>query len=244
MLGKHDLLSVRELSKNFTLHLNEQKLLEGCADVSFSLRRGEFMGIAGPSGAGKSTVIKCIYRTYLPTNGKILYRNQDGEEIDLAAAPERKIIRLRRQEISYVSQFLKVMPRVPAVDILAEQLSGRGWMQEKARDKACEYLELMNIRRPLWGASPSTFSGGEQQRINLARALITQPRLLLLDEPTASLDAETKKIVVQALFQLKKQGTSMIGIFHDLDVMNCLVDSVFTMSDGRCNSIKRMQEVV
>jgi alpha-D-ribose 1-methylphosphonate 5-triphosphate synthase subunit PhnL len=241
----NDLLTVHGLGKRFLLHRrHDAKLLTGCADVSFSLKPGEFMGIAGPSGAGKSTIIKCIYRTYLPSEGEIIYRTKDGRDIDLAAAPEREIISLRRSEISYVSQFLKVIPRVPAVDILAEQLAARGWRPDAARERAREYLQMMNIDESLWDTSPVTFSGGEQQRVNLARALITQPRLLLLDEPTASLDAETKKIVVQALLYLKKQGSTMIGVFHDTDAMRRLVDRVFTMTGGRCRSITRMQEVV
>ena len=212
--------------------------------MSFSLKDGEFMGITGPSGAGKSTIVKCIYRTYLPCRGKILYRSQDGREIDLATAPEREIIKLRHKEIGYVSQFLKVIPRIPAREILVEELTRRGWDEEEAQDRAAEYLGMMNISRPLWDTSPSTFSGGEQQRVNVARALITQPRLLLLDEPTASLDSESKKIVIQALLQLKKQGTTIIGIFHDAELMKRLVDRVFTMTAGKCRSIKRMQEVI
>jgi len=244
MLDKYELLSVRGLTKHFVLHLGEAKKLRGCEEVSFSLKPGEFMGIAGPSGAGKSTVIKCIYRTYLPSAGEVLYRTQAGEEVDLAAAPEREIIRLRRGEISYVSQFLRVIPRVPAVDILAEKLTERDWAPAAARERARELLGLMDIEPALWDTSPLTFSGGEQQRINLARAFITQPRLLLLDEPTASLDAETKRIVIQALLNLKKQGTTIISVFHDTDVMRRLADRVFTMNGGRCRSVRRMQEVV
>lgn len=244
MHDKSEIIIVRELSKNFVLHLNGRKELRGCEDVSFSLKTGEFMGIAGPSGSGKSTIIKCIYRTYLPSGGNIVYFTRDGREVDLATAPEREILKLRHQEISYVSQFLKVIPRVPAIDILAEELAQRGWELAAAREKAAEHLGLMNIDRPLWDTSPSTFSGGEQQRINLARALIIQPRLLLLDEPTASLDGESKKIVMQALMQLRKQGTTIIGIFHDTEVMRRMADRVFTMTAGRCKSIKRMQEVV
>lgn len=244
MIDRFELLTVRELSKRFTLHLNERKELRGCDGVSFSLKPGEFMGIAGPSGAGKSTIIKCLYRTYLHSGGSIIYHTKDGREVDLAIAGEREIIKLRQEEISYVSQFLKVIPRVPAIDILAGELTRRGWASDTARERAAEYLGMMNIGRELWDTSPSTFSGGEQQRVNLAKALITQPRLLLLDEPTASLDSETKKIVMQALMQMKKQGTTIIGIFHDTEVMRRLVDRIFTMTAGRCKSIKRMQEVV
>jgi alpha-D-ribose 1-methylphosphonate 5-triphosphate synthase subunit PhnL len=222
----------------------DKKILQGCENVSFSMKPGEFMGIAGPSGSGKSTIIKCIYRTYLPSGGNIWYRTKAGGEIDLVTAPERKILQLRNDEISYVSQFLRVIPRVSAANILTEELCARGWESEAARERACEFLEMMNIDPELWNAFPSTFSGGEQQRINLARALITEPRLLLLDEPTASLDNETKKVVMRALMTLKQKGTTIIGIFHDLDGMRSLVDRVFTMRAGQCKSIKRMREVV
>lgn len=238
------ILVVNDLSKNFILHMLGQKVLPGCENVSFSLQPGEFMGIAGPSGAGKSTIIKCIYRTYIPSQGNIFYRTKEDKEIDLATASEREILRLRHSEISYVSQFLKVIPRVSATNILTEELRQRGWVTGNARERAHELLAMMNVAPELWDAFPSTFSGGEQQRINLARALITEPRLLLLDEPTASLDNETKKIVIQSLTALKKKGTTIIGIFHDLESMSRMVDRVFTMRAGKCKSIKRMREVV
>ena len=187
-----NVLSVRQLSKYFILHILGGKVITGCEEIEFDLKQGEFLGLTGPSGAGKSTVVKCIYRTYLPTSGRVLYIGRDGRQIDLACAPEREIIRLRRLEIGYVSQFLKVMPRVPAIDVLAGELRQKGWEMDRARQRAREYLEIMSINQALWDAYPSTFSGGEQQRINIARALITEPRLLLLDEPTASLDAGNK----------------------------------------------------
>src|SRR5208337_1810760 len=147
------------------------------------------------------------------------YTGADDRQIDLACAPEREMIRLRRREIGYVSQFLKVMPRVPAVDVLAGELRQKGWEMDSARRRARKCLEIMDINQALWDAYPSTFSGGEQQRINIARALITEPRLLLLDEPTASLDAATRQIVIRVLKDLKATGATMIGVFHDLDVM-------------------------
>ncbi|WP_094604134.1 Alpha-D-ribose 1-methylphosphonate 5-triphosphate synthase subunit PhnL [Sporomusa silvacetica DSM 10669] len=238
------ILTVQGLSKKFTVHILDKKTLHGCDNVSFAMKPGEFMGIAGPSGSGKSTIIKCLYRTYLPSGGSVWYRTKDGREIDLVTAGEREILELRHSEISYVSQFLKVIPRVSAVQILAEELRERGWNAEAAQERSYELLRMMNIDAELWDAYPSTFSGGEQQRINLARALITEPRLLLLDEPTASLDNETKKVVIRSLLALKQKGTTIIGIFHDLESMRSLVDKVFTMRAGQCKSIKRMREVV
>lgn len=238
------ILTVEELSKNFTLHMLGSETIYGCDNINFTLNSGEFMGIAGPSGAGKSTILKCIYRTYLPSGGHIWYHSKRREKIDLTAADERKILWLRHNEIGYVSQFLKVIPRVSTVDILSDELQQRGHNFAEANRRACELLEMMKIDSALWEAFPSTFSGGEQQRINIARALITKPRLLLLDEPTASLDNETKKIVVQALLALKQEGSSIIGIFHDHESMNQLVDRVFTMRAGQCRSIKRKRAAV
>jgi alpha-D-ribose 1-methylphosphonate 5-triphosphate synthase subunit PhnL len=166
----------------------------------------------------------------------VLYTDEDGRQIDLACAPEREVIRMRRREIGYVSQFLKVMPRVPAVDVLAGELRQRGWEIERARQRAREFLKIMDINQALWDAYPSTFSGGEQQRVNLARALITRPRLLLLDEPTASLDMATKQIVIRVLKDLRATGATMIGVFHDLDVMGGLVDRVLNIDGGRSSA--------
>jgi alpha-D-ribose 1-methylphosphonate 5-triphosphate synthase subunit PhnL len=231
-----NVLSVRQLSKHFILHILGGKVIAGCEEIGFDLQQGEFLGLSGPSGAGKSTVLKCIYRTYRPTSGQVLYTGEDGRQIDLACAPEREMLRLRRREIGYVSQFLKVMPRVPAVDVLAGELRQKGWEMERARQRAREFLKIMDINQALWDAYPSTFSGGEQQRINLARALITEPRLLLLDEPTASLDIVTRQIVIRVLKDSKAAGATMIGVFHDLDVMGRLVDRVFGIEAGRSST--------
>ncbi len=242
MDNEGNILSVRQLSKHFTLHILGGKVIAGCEEIGFDLQQGEFLGLSGPSGAGKSTVLKCIYRTYRPTSGQVLYTGEDGRQIDLACAPEREIIRLRRREIGYVSQFLKVMPRVPAVDVLAGELRQKGWEMERARQRAREFLKIMDINQALWDAYPSTFSGGEQQRINLARAMITEPRLLLLDEPTASLDIVTRQIVIRVLKDSKAAGATMIGVFHDLEVMGRLVDRVFGIEAGRsstqCNPLQ------
>jgi alpha-D-ribose 1-methylphosphonate 5-triphosphate synthase subunit PhnL len=227
------ILKVENLCKKFTLHMLGGKTIVGCQDVSFVVEEGAFLGIFGPSGSGKSTILKCIYRTYLPSNGCIKYLSRCYGEVDLALAPERQVLVLR-QEIGYVSQFLKIMPRVPAVDVVAEGLWLQGTDQEEARKAAREYLARLGVARELWDAYPVTFSGGEQQRVNLARALITRPRLLLLDEPTASLDVNTKNTVIELLRELKGSGTSMVGIFHDMDAARRLVDSAFVMRDGFC----------
>jgi alpha-D-ribose 1-methylphosphonate 5-triphosphate synthase subunit PhnL len=228
-----EILSVENLTKTFTLHMLGGKTITGCRDVCFSLPGGTFLGLLGSSGTGKSTILKCIYRTYLPSAGTIRYLSRQFGEIDLAAATEQQILGAR-QEIGYVAQFLKVVPRVPAIDVLAEELWQQGRSRREGREIAGEYLARLGIARELWDAYPTTFSGGEQQRINLARALITRPRLLLLDEPTASLDVETRKTALNMLREMKIAGTSMIGIFHDLDAAGQVVDNVVTMKEGSC----------
>jgi alpha-D-ribose 1-methylphosphonate 5-triphosphate synthase subunit PhnL len=198
-------------------------------NLSFEIDKGKFMGIAGPSGIGKSSILKCIYRTYLPTSGEIKYESAHYGSIDLAKAAERQISYLRKNEISYVSQFLKVIRRVSAVDVVAEKLLPSGLRIEEARMQAEEMLERLRIPRKLIQAYPATFSGGEQQRINLARAFIVRPRLLILDEPTASLDRETKQSVLELLSEMKEQGTTMIGVFHDWEVMERIADNILDL---------------
>ncbi|TBL70527.1 phosphonate C-P lyase system protein PhnL [Paenibacillus thalictri] len=223
------MLKVQSLAKTFELSMTGQMKIRPFRDLSFEVGRGQFLGIAGPSGIGKSSILKCVYRTYLPTAGSILYDSELYGELDLAQATERQIVHLRRAEISYVTQFLKVIPRIPALDVVAERLLLRGATMEEARVQAQDMLQRLNIPQDLWSAFPATFSGGEQQRVNLARALIARPRLLILDEPTASLDHDTTLKVLQLLNEMKEQGTTMIGVFHDWDVMGRVADDILDL---------------
>lgn len=227
------ILQVENLTKIFTLKLLGDKTVCGCQYISFSLTEGEFLGIAGKSGAGKSTILKCIYRTYLPTGGKIEYLSTAGKSVDLAQAGEQVILELRKGEIGYVSQFLQVIPRVPAIDVVASSLVEKGFSYAESLQAAEEYLARLEIPKELHNAYPATFSGGEKQRLNLARAIIRRPHLLLLDEPTSSLDTKTRRIVVGMLKELKKQGTSAILVSHDLETLSELVDVNFTMKDSK-----------
>jgi alpha-D-ribose 1-methylphosphonate 5-triphosphate synthase subunit PhnL len=163
------------------------------------LEEGEAVDLTGKSGSGKSTLMKCIYRTYLPTSGHIYYRSNNHGRIDLASASEQMILRLRREDITYCSQFLQVIPRIPALEVVAASLIAKGCSAEKARALTQEYFERLNLPEELWDAYPATFSGGEQQRINIAQAIIARPRLLLVDEPTASLDRLTKDAVIKMI---------------------------------------------
>lgn len=227
------MLNVESLSKSFHLALTDDIYIEALNNLSFKVGKGEFLAIVGPSGVGKSSVLKCIYRTYLPTGGRILYLSKLYGLIDLASSSERRILNLRAGELGYASQFLKVIPRVAAIDVVAERLIPLGYGMEEARSKTAILLKELQIPAELWQAYPVTFSGGEQQRINLARSLITRPRLLLLDEPTASLDGKTKSLVIDMLLSLKKKGTTMIGIFHDMEAMEKLADEVLDMTKAK-----------
>jgi len=221
-------ITVENLTKVFTLHILGDKKIEACRDVSFHVPPGGFLGLAGPSGAGKSTVLKCMYRTYLAGSGAIRYQSAAYGMVDLATLPDQAVIDIRHREMGYVSQFLKVIPRVSALDVVMEPiLSRNGVTRDVARKRAVSLLERLRIPTHLFDAYPATFSGGEQQRVNIARAVSWKPRLLLLDEPTASLDQNSVGIVLDILKELRQEGTTMIGIFHDATLLQSVTDSVF-----------------
>lgn len=206
------LLRVSGLTKTFHMH-HLDSVLHAFEGISFELRSGEFILLRGHNGAGKSTLLRTLWRSYLPVGGHIWYQSRQGE-IDLARAADVDIALLRRQEIGFVTQFLNARPRVAAEEIVAEPLRLAGRPEKEAIDEARHWLNEFGVRQQLWRAYPSTFSGGEQQKVNLARALVLPQRLLLLDEPTASLDAGARAALVRRLADLKAAGVAMIGVFH------------------------------
>ena len=226
-----EILKIENVAKNFYLH-NAQKEIHSCQNISFSLEEGQFIGIVGLSGAGKSTILKCIHRTYLASEGHIYYQSAAFGRIDLTQASEREILYLRKNELGYVSQFLNVKPRTTAREHVMNALLETGVSGEDAKSRSEEMLTYFRLPENLWDIYPNTFSGGERLRLNLAHTMVKQPRLMLLDEPTASLDNKTKLLVKDMLVKLKNQGTSMIGIFHDLEFMDGLCDRVFNISEG------------
>lgn len=225
------ILEIRGLSKQFYLH-EQNREIKSCNDIYFKLNKGEFIGIVGTSGAGKSTVLRCIYRTYLASEGEVIYQSLSYGKVDLLLAAEREIVHLRKVEIGYVSQFLSILPRTTAKEHVIEGALDAGFSEEEALVKAEEMLRYFKLNETLWDIYPNTFSGGEKLRLNLAHAMVKAPRLLLLDEPTASLDNATKQLVKELLMKLKKEGTSIIGIFHDLEFMEGLCDKVYNISQG------------
>jgi alpha-D-ribose 1-methylphosphonate 5-triphosphate synthase subunit PhnL len=230
------LLTVHHLTKRFTIHhLNRQ--VPAFHDLSFTLSEGQFLLVSGPNGVGKSTLLRCLYRTYLPTAGSALFHAWAGV-IDLARAADVDIIQLRRDEIGHVTQFLHPRPRISALELVAENSplpkgEGSHLMRGVRADYASELLSSFGLKPELWPAYPSTFSGGEQQKVNLARALAHKHRLLLLDEPTASLDANARAALVSRLRDLKQQGIAMIGVFHHPEDVRELVDGEIQLKEIR-----------
>lgn len=222
------LLKIEKLSKTFYMH-EQQKEVPSARDVSFNVYSGRLTAIVGPTGSGKSSILKTIYRTYLPGSGRILYQTAAGKTVDLATADDHTILALRNRELKFVTQFLFALPRQPALDVVASPLYKLGLSKADGRKKAGALLKRLRIPEHLWSLSPTTFSGGERQRINLARGIISRPRLLLLDEPTASLDHETIEDVLQLIDALKQEGTGILAIFHDPDLVQRMANAVFEL---------------
>jgi alpha-D-ribose 1-methylphosphonate 5-triphosphate synthase subunit PhnL len=226
-----NLLEIKDLAKEFTLH-NLGKNIRAVSGIDIILKEGEFIGITGKSGSGKSTILKCIYGTYRLEQGSIWYNSKKFGPINLADASNRQMIYLRQHEIGYVSQFLNVMPRTTARQLVKQAILEMGTDHEMAERETVKILLHFELDQELWDSYPGTFSGGEKLRLNIARAMVKKPRLLLLDEPTASLDYDSKLKVKILIEQLMNEGTTMLGIFHDLEFMNNLVDREYNMQNG------------
>ncbi|OBZ93685.1 phosphonate ABC transporter ATPase [Pararhizobium polonicum] len=222
-------LVVSEVAKSFTMHLRDGITLPVVSGVSFSVKKGECVVLGGPSGVGKSSILKMLYGNYAVDAGQILIEHQ-GHLVDLAHAAPRAVLEVRRDTLGYVSQFLRVVPRVSALDVVAEPLLARGVAQAEAREKASDLLAKLNLPRELWQLPPATFSGGEQQRVNIARGFITDHVILLLDEPTASLDAKNRRVVVEMIAAKKAEGVALLGIFHDEEVRDAVADRILDVS--------------
>jgi len=216
-------LGLTAVAKTFTMHLQGGLQLPVLRDVTFGVDAGQCIALTGPSGVGKSSILKLIFGNYRCDSGHIRIRH--GEDvIDIAAAPPRQILSLRQQALGYVTQFLRAVPRVSALDIVAEPLLAKAVPHSEATERAAAMLRRFNIPERLWQLPPATFSGGEQQRVNLARGLLPEHPVLLLDEPTASLDADNRAVVVDAVRERKHKGAAIVAIVHDEDVRSAIAD--------------------
>lgn len=223
------MIRVENLGKTFTLHNQGGVAMEVLRGVEFEVRAGECLVLNGPSGAGKSTLLRSLYANYRLQRGRVWIRHR-GALLDLAGAEPRRVLEVRRETIGYVSQFLRAVPRVPAVDVVAEPLRLRGERAAVARRKAAALLERLNISARLMELAPSTFSGGEQQRVNIARGFLPGYPVLLLDEPTASLDATNRAVVIRLIEEAKAGGAAVAGIFHDAEVREAVATAVHDMT--------------
>ena len=219
------MIEISDAEKAFTMHLQGGVKLPVVRGVNFAVNAGECVVLSGPSGAGKSSILKMIFGNYRCDGGRIGIRH-DGALLDIAKAEPRDVLRVRRDTIGYVSQFLRAVPRVPTIDVVAEPLIATGTLRETAREQAGNLLRRLNIPERLWTLPPSTFSGGEQQRVNIARGFISDHPILLLDEPTASLDARNREVVVGLIDEKKRAGVAMVAIVHDDEIRHQIADRV------------------
>jgi len=223
------MIEISNAEKTFVMHLQGRVELPVVRGVSFDVEPGECVVLSGPSGSGKSSILKMIFGNYRCDGGSIGIRHE-GAQIDLAKAEPRQILSIRRSTIGYVSQFLRAVPRVATIDVVAEPLIHSGTARPEARERSGQLLRRLNIPERLWALPPFTFSGGEQQRVNIARGFISDLPILLLDEPTASLDAANRAVVVELIDQKKRQGVAMIAIVHDDEIRHLIADRIIDVT--------------
>jgi alpha-D-ribose 1-methylphosphonate 5-triphosphate synthase subunit PhnL len=219
------MITVTDLGKSFTLHNQNSAVIPVLEDANFSVAAGECVALTGESGAGKSTVMRILYGNYLAQAGRVVVNG-----LDITTATPREILTLRREVLGYVSQFLRVVPRVPTLEVVAEPLLSLGVAEDEAQARAADLLTRLRIPERLWPLSPTTFSGGEQQRVNIARGFAHRYPVLLLDEPTASLDAQNRETVLSLIEEAKAEGAAIVGIFHDLEARERVADRAIDVS--------------
>ena len=219
------MIEIKNLAKTFTLHNQGGAVIRVMEGACLAVGQGECVGLVGASGSGKSTLMRMIHGNYLANGGRIRVG-----ETEVSGATPREILRMRRETLGYVSQFLRVVPRVPTLDVVAEPLRATGMSAEPARATAADLLGQLNIPRALWSLSPTTFSGGEQQRVNIARGFAYRYPVLLLDEPTASLDAGNREVVMGLIEDAKARGAAILGIFHDEAARSRLCDRMIDVT--------------
>lgn len=225
-------LETADLSKSFTLHARGGLALPVFSGIDLSVSPGECLALTGHSGSGKSSLLRCLYGNYAASSGDVRIRHQ-GQWVNLSDALPREVLDVRRRTLGYVSQFLRAIPRVSTLDIVAEPLRRLGLAADEARGQAAEWLARLNLHERLWHLPPATFSGGEQQRVNIAHGLIAGHPVLLLDEPTASLDADNRRVVVELIHAARAGGAAVVGIFHDDEVREAVASRCLDVEQYR-----------
>ena len=225
---KDDMLRIDNLAKTFLLHNQGAKKLPVFQNISFQVKAGECLVLTGASGTGKSTLLRAIYANYLVQSGTINIRHEN-KWVDLASASPHEVLNIRKKTLGYVSQFLRVIPRISTIELVCEPLIVQGKLIKPAKAQAKKLLNKLSIPESLWDLPPATFSGGEQQRVNIARTLIQDYPILLLDEPTASLDEKNRDAVIELINEARSQGTAVVGIFHDKYVRESVGTKMFNV---------------
>lgn len=228
-MSNQPLIVVEDLAKTFVLHNAEDATIPVFENLRLEVGPGECVVLAGESGAGKSTLMRSIYGNYLPTQGAVRVLH-DGAYVDITQAAPHTVLDIRRRTLGYVSQFLRVIPRIPTLQLVMEPLLENGFDAQEAQERAEALLSALRLPKAHWDLPPATFSGGEQQRVNIARSFIRNYPVMLLDEPTASLDAENRAIVVTLIRQALERGAALIGIFHDHDVRDAVATRLFEVN--------------
>jgi alpha-D-ribose 1-methylphosphonate 5-triphosphate synthase subunit PhnL len=226
------MIHVENVAKSFTLHNQGGARLPVFDNVNFSVAAGEALVLAGASGAGKSSLLRILYGNYRPTSGHI-HITHAGRQIDIVQAVPRTVLDIRRRTLGFVSQFLRVIPRVSALDIVRDPLLARGVEPQAASERASAMLARLNLPERLWNLAPATFSGGEQQRVNIARSFVDPSAVMLIDEPTASLDAANRDVVVELIAEARQKGSAIVGIFHDEAVRERVATRYLDITDFR-----------
>lgn len=230
------MIRVDNICKRFTLHNQGGVSYQVLDDICFEVQPGECLVLDGPSGSGKSSLLRSLYANYKPESGRIWIRH-GANEVDLVSALPRDVIDIRKHTIGYVSQFLRVIPRVSTLDVVMEPARRLGVSREQSKARAEDLLRRLNIPERLWSLAPSTFSGGEQQRVNIARGFVVDYPILLLDEPTASLDAANRDVVVDLIQTARDRGAAIVGIFHDADVRNRVADRALALTARQSEAV-------
>ncbi|PSW16969.1 phosphonate C-P lyase system protein PhnL [Photobacterium sanctipauli] len=233
------MIKVNNVSKTFILHNQNGIELPVLTNAELTVNQGECVVLHGHSGSGKSTLLRALYANYVVDEGEISIHHQ-GEWVDIASATPRAILNVRRDTVGWVSQFLRVIPRISALEVVMQPMLEMGGCREEAEQKAAMLLTRLNVPQHLWHLAPATFSGGEQQRVNIARGFIVDYPVLLLDEPTASLDATNSAVVVSLIEEAKARGAAIVGIFHDEEVRSQVADRLYEMKPTVSNTLEQV----
>ncbi len=196
------------------------------ADLNLTIQKGEFVFVIGASGSGKSTLIKMLYREERPTNGSVIVGG-----INVAKLRNSKVYKLRRK-LGIVFQDFKLLPKLTVYENVAFALESIGMNSKEIRPKVLKALESVGLKEKV-RSFPNQLSGGEQQRVCIARAIVNEPKLLICDEPTGNLDPETSKEIVKILDNINKEfDTTIIMATHDKEIVNRMKKRVLLLENG------------